>query len=478
MNEDQSTPLPPEEPPAVQETPTSTLPPATEALPAGEAEQVLPAAEASPEGAVEPSTPTEETPSAATESSPSADASAETEAPPAAEAKKPTRSRFERREQAAADALRGLIRDSLAVAFPQVMEQGERFQLSLNFELVAGEPGELRFTPGLRSQIEEQFAQHFSPRNAFVEGAVYDFSAASAEAPGCRPPEADSVFAGFDNLGRPKWSSISQRFLDLQDERVGLLSRDKPTAPLVHQERGKDLRSEQLSSAGKANKSFSLLGQLIAGTWKLPDAFAKVAGEAKLALTIQIVETLDAQGRFALRLNVLAGGLQAQEFSDLLQEPAFRDLSRALDRARNALATLEEKARAAQAQREAQHFQKEMKRVPRILQQLMREIEQPRSKRKPAPRKEGGRREASTRQDPRWQDDVRVATDGDVLWDRERSNWVLLGAEGKAHAFAKDGRYLTSFAADEKRLENRILDLVWQPGHPDAVSFLATLQQA
>jgi hypothetical protein len=376
----------------------------------------------------------------------------------------PARSRTERREQASADALRGLIRDFLLEKYPAIMEAGEPLLLSIDLLLEPGEPGALRFEPDLRRQVSEQVQVLLAPRDAFEEGAVYDFQQNSPRVPGCRPPEPDAVFAGYDNLGRAKWHSFTQCLLDARDPRVDQVA-GKAGRPVSLLQKGKDLRSEQLSSHGRANKAYSLLGQLSCGYFSLPPAYAKTAGGDKLALTFQIVETRDTRGDFALRLNLLAGGLLATEVKDLLQEPAFRRLAAACDHARGKTADIERRAREALAQRDSDGFQRAMRRVPAILQDLANDVENPSEPaRAPQP-------------DPRvWTGDVAEARPDDLFFDSPRESWVLLGSRGKAHAFSTDGRYITTFPVTAAMLEQRIVSGRWVAEHADRDTQLARMK--
>ena len=388
---------------------------------------------------------------------PAVEASAEAPPAPAPETPAaPTRSRYERREQASADALRGLIRDFLLEKYPAIMEAGEPLLLSIDLLLEPGEPGALRFEPDLRRQVSEQVQVILAPRDAYEEGAVYDFQQNSPRVPGCRPPEPDAVFAGYDNLGRAKWHSFTQCLLDARDPRVDQVA-GKAGRPVSLLQKGKDLRSEQLSSHGRANKAYSLLGQLSCGTYTLPPAYAKTAGSDKLALTFQVVETRDTCGEFALRLNTLAGGLLSTELNDLLQESSFRSLAAARDHARSKTADTERRAREALAQRDSDGFQRVMRRVPAILQDLANDVENPAE---PA--------RAPQQNDPRvWKGDVEEARPDDLFFDSPRDSWVLLGSRGKAHAFGGDGRYLTTFPVTVAMLEQRIVSGRWVAEHPE-----------
>ncbi len=379
------------------------------------------------------------------------------EAPPS-----PKLSRYERREQASADALRGLIRDFLMEKYPALMESKQALNLSIDLVLEPGEPGGLRFTPDLRKQVSEQAMALLAPRDAYEEGAVYDFQQESARGPGCRPAEGDQVFGGYDNLGRPVWKTLTQVLLDAQDPRVDALTGRVGRAVALVQ-LGKELRCQQLSSHGRSNKGYSLLGQVVCGYYGLPPAYVKLAGGAKLAVSLHVVETRDARGQFALRMNTVAGGFLAQEFEDLLKEPALRGLAMAREAMRTKVADLESRGREALIRRDSEAFQKAMRRIPGLLRDFAEAVENPGAGVRPPV-------------DPRvWKEDVAEARPDEVFYDNHRHSWVVLGTRNRAHAFSQEGVYLTTFHAPAAVLEQRILSGRWQVEHPERSALLGRL---
>lgn len=379
---------------------------------------------------------------------------------------KPARSRTERREQAAADALRGLIRDYLLEKCPDALEQAEPMSFTLKVELIPGEPGEMSFTPHLRKQLGRQVQTRSPEPLLFEEGAMYDFQEEKTD---CRPSDPAEVFAGYDSMGRPQWHSYTQVLLDARDPEVDQLHLSRGR-PLVRYQRGKDLKAGQLGSFGKASRTYSLLGQVTAGFYRLPPAFAKRAGSETLAFTFQVVETRDVHGKLRLRLNTLVGGLLPVEVGDLLQDRDFRGVAAARDEALRALQRVEEKALAASAMRDSEGFQAAMRRVPGVLYGLRDVLE---GKRKGEGRGPAGDRKPS---DDRFKADLPEATAGEFFRDAERKSWVLVGGSGFAHAFQDSGRYVTSFPVNPGLIESRILSERWQMGAAEAEAVLAKVK--
>lgn len=371
-------------------------------------------------------------------------AAAAPDAPP-----KPNRSRLQRREQAAADALRGLIRDLIAEKAPET-PLTEVLPLTLQVELLPGSPGELRFTPSLRRQVNDQLPDTCYGSPHYLEGFVFNHQTGTAEGEGCRPLEADQIFAGYDNMGRPVWQSYTQWLLDRKDEAVDQLHQRRGGA-VTRIQRGKDLKAEQSAVFGKASRDYALLGQLTSGYYDLPKGYDRVAGVDRVAVTVQIAETRDTRGRLQLRLNVIAGGLLPDEWQTLLQEHGFRNLREGLEAARAALAEVERSARQASMAKQPEGLQQAMRRVPRVLQQLQDHLE--------------GRKPAKTSdrpQDGRWKEDLAEITEGEVFHDASRDSWVFLGPRGLAHVFHESGRWITTFPVTADLIEKRIVSERWQ----------------
>ncbi|MCC5848018.1 MAG: hypothetical protein JJU29_07980 [Verrucomicrobia bacterium] len=418
----------------------------------------------------EAESPAEETPSSAPSEAPLPDENVkpvEAEASPEVVAK--PRSRYERKEQASADALRGLIRDYLMEKYPSLMEKGEEIQILLQVSLTPGEPGELCFSPDLRRQLSDQLAEAAAPEAEFRDGAVFDFQAGSNESPDCRPPDATQVFAGYDSMGRPQWQAYFQLLLDARDPDVDRLHA-KNARPVVRIQRGKDLKAAQLGSYGRASRAYSLLGQLTTGYYRLPSAFVRVAGDDRLALTFQIVETRTGKNTFALRLNTLAGGLLDLEINDLFQEPAFRDVARAREGMVKELERLEAQAGKAHAAHDTEGFQKAMRRIPRLLGQ-MQEVLEGRGENR-------GGMEKGRPPDDRWKADALEAEPEIFFKDVERDSWVLLGGRGQAHVFGKNGNHITSFKVTPDLIEKRILAERWRAYDESDAPVLAAVRAA
>lgn len=274
--------------------------------------------------------------------------------------------RYQRREQAAADALRGLVRDLLTDRFPDAAGLEEDLLLSLNMRVNLQAHGNLQFQPDLRSQLIEQMEDLLQPTEAFRLGTVYDFHEKSHDTPACRPPDAESIFAGYDPFGTPTWTPFST---------VASLPGEQEETLQVVVQSGKELKFGQLADYGKSSHAYSILGQLCAGYLPLPGAYQKIANAPHLALSLQVVECRNSRGGFELNLNILCGGLLIEELETLLEESCLRDFASELRKAGEHLFRLSEKAEQAWRHQDTQTLNSLLKRVPSFLGRLAKNLE-------------------------------------------------------------------------------------------------------
>ncbi|MGA0334185.1 MAG: hypothetical protein ACO3N7_06970 [Kiritimatiellia bacterium] len=264
----------------------------------------------------------------------------------------PELSRSQRREKAAADALRALIRDTLLEKFPLLSETPTEVPLQLSLKVNCSDPGHLTFDPDLRSQLLEQATIHLQPRQKFQPGTVYDFHAGK----NFFPPHPLQVFTGYDPFGHPKWAPVSEVLSG--DERFRLF-------------RGKELKQEQLPDWGKNDRTFNILGQVVTGPWEIPRAYGKLCGHPEIALSCQIVESRDVRAHFSLRLNLLAAGLVPDELESLLQEPALGNLGSALRDLEREVEGLEVSAQKAWHHQKNRELDAILQKIPALLKRLI-----------------------------------------------------------------------------------------------------------
>ncbi len=267
----------------------------------------------------------------------------------------PENTRSQRREKAAADALRSFVRDTLLEKFPLLEPEELNLPLTLSLQINCAEAGELRFEPDLRSQVIEQAEAYLNPLEIFHDGCVYDFHDKKSK----RPPSSLSVFSGYDAFGHPKWAPVQE--LLTENTSLNIFP-------------GKDLKTEQLAAYGKNDKAYNILAQLILGPQPVPKAYQQLCGSDRFALTLQIVETRNARAHFSLEPNLLIGGLLPDERDEMLQELPLRPLHEAVMHLKNGLIQLEQKALSAWHHQDTKALNTALQNVPRLLSEFSHHI--------------------------------------------------------------------------------------------------------
>jgi len=255
--------------------------------------------------------------------------------------------RKQRREQAVANALRGLLRDHAGEIFPELEKLEDTLPLTISLNWNAD--GSVEFVPDLHSQLTAQLQDLLRKAWPFRSGHVYDIQASVPESPRSRPPSAEHVFAGYDPLGVPLWSKPAY-------PEPGDLYADFTPGKLLH--------------GAKKLPGYALLSQLTLGPFDLPPAFQSITGTPQLSLTLQVVEHRDSGAQYALDLNLLTGGLLPDELEALFQEPAFHPLVSGLRKTEAEVFRLSEKAEDAWRDQNSGRMQEELKRVPGIVRGL------------------------------------------------------------------------------------------------------------
>ena len=211
----------------------------------------------------------------------------------------PPKSRSQRREQAACDALRTFIRDLHMDRFGAVQPKTGEVDIVLHLKTKPSEDWSLQFDPSLGEQLHVQLVDAQAERNVFKPGRVHCFRCDSSECEHAVPPTPLSVFTGYAPNGMAEWSEFAQVLVAAKDDRVDQLFSGR-TGVVARLQFGHDLRRRQLGSFGRASKTYSILGQVAVGYFALPPS--KERGDSqKLAITFQIVEVRGDAGELRLR---------------------------------------------------------------------------------------------------------------------------------------------------------------------------------
>lgn len=372
--------------------------------------------------------------------------------PPENEAPKAL-SRFERRERAAADALRTLLRDVyLYTGGNTPAEQLKPFDLELRLRAEPGNAWALAFDPSLAEQMRDRLADAQALCDVAREGHVFCFRCERADCEHAAPPSTVSVFRGYEANGLPMWSDWPQALIDFRDERVDALYAPRP-AVLARMLYGRDIRDRQLPSFGRSSKTYAVLGQVMAGYF--------AAGDEHVAVTLQAVETRNARGRPQLMLNTIArlpNGLTIEEWLADEQQGA---LARARAVANRALSQLSGDLAEAAAQRRLADRPRLFRRVPGILHVLAESLERG--------GRQGQRRTRHVEQRRREHrpvhkalDDASRAGDDAFFLDERRKTYAVCGPQGRAHVFNAEGRHVTSLTLPPDGIETRLRTGRWR----------------
>lgn len=349
--------------------------------------------------------------------------------------------RLERRRKAIEDALRGLVREyGVGRAGAHAFGDGE-VKLDLGFVVQPGADWAVRFEPEWRFQLGAQLDEAAARYAALVPGRVYCFRCASGRCEHAAPPDSLSVFRGYTSTGVPEWCELVQALIDTGDQRVETLY-DASGSVLAAVQLGRDLKRRQSPVFGRSSKTYSILGQVIAGYFRVPKSVPATGG--RLALTVQIVETREAAGGPGIKLQPVAGEVERRRFGELLVRDEWDHVRRALDEASRAVAEMEELTRKAWQTDDPSRMRRVLGGLPRVLGRLARGLEQGARRRRRRTRHAEQQRERS-RPVHKALEEARSARDEALYVDDKRGTWVACGRQGRAHVFNTRGRHVTSF---------------------------------
>jgi len=393
----------------------------------------------------------------------SAEAPKETEGPGETPARGPVRTRLERREQAALDALRTLLRDLYIQQYGVTPPVRGETGIELRLKVDPANAWALRFDPSAAEQFARQMADAQAEWDVFQRGAAYCFRCDSSACEHARPPTPLSVFKGYGTTGAAEWHDFAQSLLEAQDERVDQLFQPAPSI-LARVQFGRELKQQQLSSFGRASKTYALLGQVTAGYYSISGREIPQAALAptRLAITFQAVETRGAGGRLCLHLNSLAALPAGLELADLLAAGWEPPVARARDVAARELEQLEWRAQAAHANGRNEEERGALRGVPNMLRRLAESLE--RGFRQETRRtRHAEQRRRDQRPVHKALDDTLAVAPSAVFFDEKTGAFVACGAQGRAHVFsAEQGRHVTSFTLKPDGIEFRLRTRRWR----------------
>ncbi|MEZ4265836.1 MAG: hypothetical protein R3F39_05620 [Myxococcota bacterium] len=319
----------------------------------------------------------------------------------------------------------------------------------------------------LAQGIDARLAEVLRAAGAFEQGRVYCFLCQSSRCEHADTPDTISVFAGYAANGRPEWVSFANLCLARGDERVDRLYAEPPEVIGIVQGPS-ELASELLPGFGHGQDAWRLLGQVAIGL--LPRALAgRGTRSERVALTLQLVETGARDGKRRLRLNVL--GLSPEAIAEAAaaddergQAEAFR---RTLGEARARIDTLGLRLwRAAKTDEDLDEGALALA----LLTQLRSDLERVFRAGLKRTRHAQTRHLEGDRPTDRAREDLAQATPSQCYLDTRRDTVAVLGPQGRAHIYARDGRLVTSLRLKDGELERKVSHGRWELAPPETLA--------
>lgn len=370
--------------------------------------------------------------------------------------------RMASRVKAVSDALRGLVRE-LNAGPVEGEKVGEALELRLALTVDPQTGWEVRFPTPLAEQLEEQLLEARARRAIFKKGRVFCFLCESSQCPHAHPPSSLTVFTGYSSSGVPRWGEFAQVLIDTQDPEVDQLF-GEPPRHLVRQRSGKSLRSQQLASFGRTSRSYSILGQVEVGYLAMRDG-QDPASPHRVAMTFQAVETRGTGGALQLELNPLVRLPHDQDFLEVLAGGWNPWILRACRLAARDLEALAAEANRQRQKGSPRDIHQVMGRVPGVLRAMARSLEGGAGQARRRTRHVEHRRDQK-RPVHKALDDVSKITAQDMFHDGKTGNVVIRGSNGRAHAFSREGKHVTTFVLQADAVESRLRSRRWKPVDP------------
>ena len=377
------------------------------------------------------------------------------EKPRQKDVKRAAQSRTERERQAVAEGLRTMIRDCAVERFG-LFPEDKSLELNIKLQVQPSAGWALSFDPPLAEQIQDQVESAETDWNVYRPGRVYCFRCEGSSCEHAKPGSSLEVFQGYDPVGSPRWTELTQSLLDLGDERVDLLFGRRP-AVVTRIILGKTLRTRQLRPFGRSSRTYALLGQVIAGYFLVGRPGSP--NRERIAITFQAVAVRDAKGRTTLELNMLYGP------GDLPEAPneamlLLPRVDKARGQAMTALKKLEERVRNLETNRKGGEARQCLQRVPGILRKLAASLAQgDRQARRRTVHAQD--RRAIQRPVDKAMADLRAAGDWRLFHDLKTKAIAVCGDKGRCHIFSEEGKHVTSFTITPDSVQGRIKKKRW-----------------
>ena len=322
---------------------------------------------------------------------------------------------------------------------------------------------------GLTGRLASQVEVAVRGRLAFRLGQVYCFQCGSSSCAHAAPPEPTDTFSGYAPTGKPEWKSFLTLCMERKEVGVERLYDDRPEILALVQE-ASELKGALLPGFGRGDMAYNVLGQIVAG-WVPVDLDGRRQEAARVALTLQLVETRSGQSRRRLKLNVL--GIAVERIIEEAATASARErperLRRVLRAARGDLDGIGRKVAA--ATRQGRVFDLEVSVRP-VLNRLRGDLLQVLRPQRGRTAHAQARHLSGTRPTSLALQDASGIPPERVLVDTRQDTLIVLGPKHRAHVFAKDGLHVTSLVLDDRETERKIGKKRWRPANPEEAGAL------
>ncbi|MFO0984261.1 MAG: hypothetical protein U1E76_21485 [Planctomycetota bacterium] len=304
--------------------------------------------------------------------------------------------------------------------------------------------------------LHAQIRESLLAAAAFKRGRVYCLRCESTACTHSSPPGARMVFAAYGETGRPQWVEIAELLAARHDprlDRVYLGSRELVAMAISQDE----IYERLLPVFPRPRASLFLLAQICIGRF-LPVG-SPPQGEL-MSLTVQAVQITLANLQTVVGLNLVA--LRADD-AELAAAARRVDPGPTARRCARCAASCLRWSRCAAPWKRARSARLAGRSLPGTVPRCLAATLEHRTR-------VSGKRTRHARERSRQADrptakafeDARAARSEDVFEDVREHTIVVLGARGRVHFFAQDGRHVTSVVFPAPAIRGRIAQRRWR----------------
>jgi hypothetical protein len=356
-----------------------------------------------------------------------------------------------------------------AVELPVVLGfHGADSRLASEFRLAEGE----QLVELLRGRVRDALLNAV----AFARGRVYCLRCENSLCPHSSPPTPRSVFAGYEETGRPEWVEFDKLLHRKSDPRLDRLYGGRDVvAVAIHRD---ELYGRLLEGFDGPKWRCYVVGQLCVGLFvprpqdgddegRAPERRAFDRSEM-MAVTIQVVRTEKAPEGALLGLNLVG---RRPEFGAPavagapLQETILDGLPHALSHLRREIGVFSGRG-GSRVPGIGIAFERLTNRVAQLLRDASRDLEH---RTRVDGRRTGHARERArdgSRPTHKAFEDARSAGDDDLGWDVQEETVVVRGPSNRVHFFRLDGKHVTSVVFPAHVVAQRVGQKRWAPLDP------------